>query len=347
MAIIKKFFKFLRNVMIFIIVQAFVFITYDAAMVFYGPFENTKEMLVTTAMTTLKHQYLVKMFLSEKEIDRIMEKNKIVSAGKYSDTSAIAVSNFTNTDSDQNDSDNQNKSSNNYAAKASDPGTINLVDISNGKYKGYLLLISNPARVKIGTTDKLGTYGMKLEDIVKKYDATAAINAGGFVDTDGMGNGGTATGVVMENGNILCGKEGEKYLTIGFDENSAFVLGEFTIEEMKERKIRDAVSFDPFIIVNGEPQIESGNVGWGLAPRTAIGQKKDGTVVFLVIDGRQLGSVGATLAEVQDILLKNDVYNAANLDGGSSTQLIYENKTINHPCSSAGPRYIPTAFIVK
>lgn len=325
--------------MIFIIVQAFIFITYDVAMVFYGPFENTKEMLVTTAMTTLKHQYLVKIFLSEKEIDKIMEKNKIISAGKYSDTSAIAVSNFTDTDDSNNLSNN--------AIKNSDPGTINLVDISNGKYKGYLLFISNPSRVKIGTTDKLGTYGMKLEDIVKKYNAVAAINAGGFVDTNGMGNGGTATGVVMEDGNVLCGQDGEKYLTIGFDENSAFVLGEFTIEEMKKKKIRDAVSFDPFIIVNGEPQIESGNVGWGLAPRTAIGQKKDGTVVFLVIDGRQLGSVGATLAEVQDILLKNDVYNAANLDGGSSTQLIYENKTINHPCSSAGPRYIPTAFIVK
>lgn len=311
-------------------------------MIFHGPFLNIKEMLVTTAMTTLNHQYLVKMFLSDSEINKIMEKNKIDSSGKYSDTTAIAVSNY----SDENSSGNNSKNSL-QTTKTSRPNTIDLVDISNDRFKGYLLFISDPSRVKIGTTDKFGSYGMKVEDIVKRYDAVAGINAGGFVDENGMGNGGTATGVVIEDGKVLCGNENQNYLTIGFDQNSALVLGDFTLQQMREKKLRDAVTFDPFIIVNGEPQIENGNVGWGLAPRTAIGQKKDGTVVFLVIDGRQLSSVGATLKEVQDILLQYDVYNAANLDGGASTQLVYESKTINHPCSSAGPRYIPTTFIVK
>lgn len=341
---IKKFLKYLRNCIFFILLQVFIFCTYGLAMIFHGPFSNTKEMLVTTAMTTLSHQYLVKMFLSEAEINKIMDKNKIDSRGKYSDTSAIEVSNLNH----ESENDNLSESNDNsQQVKVSRPNTINLVDISNDRFKGYLLFISDPTRVKIGTTDKFGSYGMKLEDIVKRYDAVAAINGGGFVDDNGMGNGGNATGVVIEDGKVLCGSENQSYLTIGFDKNSALVLGDFTLQQMRERKIRDAVTFDPFIIVNGEPQIESGNVGWGLAPRTVIGQKKDGTVVFLVIDGRQLGSVGATLKEVQDILLQYEVYNAANLDGGSSTQLVYEGKTINHPCSSAGPRYIPTAFIVK
>ena len=35
--------------------------------------------------------------------------------------------------------------------------------------------------------------------------------------------------------------------------------------------------------------ITHGDGGWGVGPRTAIGQRKDGTVLFLVIDGRQPG----------------------------------------------------------
>lgn len=53
-------------------------------------------------------------------------------------------------------------------------------------------------------------------------------------------------------------------------------------------------------------------------PRTAIGQKRDGTILLLVIDGRQSGGIlGATLLDVQNILYSQGAWNAANLDGGS------------------------------
>ena len=88
------------------------------------------------------------------------------------------------------------------------------------------------------------------------------------------------------------------------------------------------------------------NGGWGLAPRTAIGQRRDGTVIMLVIDGRQLSSIGATLRDVQDIMLEYGAYNAANLDGGSSSTMVYENRIVNIPSSKYGPRDLPSAFII-
>lgn len=111
--------------------------------------------------------------------------------------------------------------------------------------------------------------------------------------------------------------------------------------------IRDAVSFSPFLVVNGKPAITQGDGGWGIAPRTAIGQTRDGTILMLVIDGRQLGSLGATLKDVQEIMLQNGAYNVANLDGGASTVLYYNQQIVNHPSSPYGDRHAPSFFIMK
>ncbi len=64
-------------------------------------------------------------------------------------------------------------------------------------------------------------------------------------------------------------------------------------------------------MVNGKPT--TNNIGsWGIAPRTAIGQRGDGSIMLLVIDGRQLfGSVGASLKEVQDLMIEYGAVNAA------------------------------------
>ena len=76
-------------------------------------------------------------------------------------------------------------------------------------------------------------------------------------------------------------------------------------------------------------------------------KRKDGTVIFLVIDGRQLHSIGATIKEVQDIMIAEGCVNAANLDGGSSSVMYYEGKLINSPSSKYGERPLPSAWIVK
>ena len=112
--------------------------------------------------------------------------------------------------------------------------------------------------------------------------------------------------------------------------------------------IRDAVEFTPALIINGEPAQITGNGGWGYAPRTAIGQKQDGTVLFLVIDGRSAVSVGATIRDILDIMLEYNAYNATNLDGGSSSVLMLGDEVLNHPSGSDsdGQRFLPNAWLV-
>jgi exopolysaccharide biosynthesis protein len=81
-------------------------------------------------------------------------------------------------------------------------------------------------------------------------------------------------------------------------------------------------------------------------PRTAIGQRSDGAVLLLVIDGRQVSSLGATYLDVAEVMLSYGAVNACNLDGGSSSVMWYGGKYINSPCTVVGIRPVPTTFLV-
>ena len=293
-------------------------------LIFHGPLTNLKELYVTTAMTTYTHQYLAYWFVSEEEINRIMEKHKVPEPTVNTDEKAVLVVE--------------------PLLKKKPP--LEYLEISGKGFKGYLLKVGNPERVRLVATDSLGSQGLKVGEFVEKYHATAGINAGGFSDPGGEGRGGTPTGILIAGGEVIYRDILSEYSLIGIDKHNFLVLGRYTLKQIEELGIRDAVTFGPFLIVNGEPMIKNGDGGWGIAPRTAIGQTKDGTILLLVIDGRQLGSIGATLKDVQTILLENGAYNAANLDGGSSSTLVYEAQMKNKPSSPFGPREVPSAFIV-
>lgn len=329
----RKFLNFMKNIMTFILIQILVCCFISVPLVFYGPFKTLRNIYISTAMTTLSHQYLATAFFSQNVITSVMKENSVDDSNKKSDVSAIVI----------NPSDVPAFAENNTAPKSD---SVQLVDVSTKQYKAYLLIIDDPSRVSLGTTDGLGTSGMKLDKLLEKYGAASGINAGGFSDDNGKGSGGTPIGVLIEDGKVMCGKENTQYEMIGFNNNNILMLGYYTLQQMRENHIMNATSFSPFLIVNGEPLVKEGSVG-SLQPRTVIGQTRDGKVLMLVVDGRQVSSSGATLKQVQDIMLQYNAYNAANLDGGASAQLIYNGKTINHPCSPYGPRYIPSAFIVK
>ena len=112
---------------------------------------------------------------------------------------------------------------------------------------------------------------------------------------------------------------------------------------------RDAIEFGPYLIVNGKRSFIKGNGGWGIAPRSAIGQRKDGIVLFLVINGRLASSIGADMVDLCDIMENYGAYNAANLDGGSSSELVINNEIINTPVAGGknGLRDMSTFWIVK
>ena len=100
-------------------------------------------------------------------------------------------------------------------------------------------------------------------------------------------------------------------------------------------------------MVNGEGLIKNGSGGWGIAPRTAIGQRADGAVLLLVVDGRHLDSIGASMADLISIMQEYGAINACNLDGGSSTAMVVNGEQLNDGTSVIGSRRIPSAVIVR
>ena len=212
-----------------------------------------------------------------------------------------------------------------------------------------MLEISDPSSVILGVSEYFGVKGQKLPYLMQNYpSAVAGINAGGFGDANGFGNGGIPMGLVISEGEILHQPNKSSYNIVGFNEDNVLVLGNFRKGELSELKLRDAVEFTPFLIINGEPAKMEGNGGWGTAPRTAIGQRRDGTVVFVVVDGRSISSAGVSIRTLQEIMIEQECYNAANLDGGSSTVLQYDGEIVNNPSGSDadGMRFLPNAFLV-
>lgn len=223
-----------------------------------------------------------------------------------------------------------------------------LVDVSGSTFRGKLLKIKDPSRVYVGISGQYGAEyeGKKVLDMVAEYGALAAINAGGFEDLNGVGNGGTPLGMVVSQGELRWGMMDTSYDIIGFDSNNILHVGTMTGQQAMDLGIRDAVCFGPVLIVNGKPVNEEKDLGGGFNPRSAIGQTSDGTVLLLVIDGRQANSLGATYDDIIDIMLKNGAVNAANLDGGSSSHMIYEGEIITVCSSLYGPRRMPTCWLV-
>lgn len=127
------------------------------------------------------------------------------------------------------------------------------------------------------------------------------------------------------------------------------VMGNYSTSDLASLGVRDAMQFHPELVVNGQPMITSGDGGWGQDPRTAIGQAKDGTVIFVVINGRfHGGSLGATMKQVMDIMLRYHAVNACAMDGGSSSVLYDNGQIVNSP-STIDPnheRHLPDAWMV-
>lgn len=320
-------------------------------MILYGPFSYFRELYITTAMTTLSHQYLARMLYSDSYIEEVMDKNRIKNVIPASRTQDIITPMEISVSSSVY---NEVTSEMYYLERAElnrikkeELKKIELVNIKGPTYTGYLLKVYDPSRVFLGSTNKLYNIGVKLKDMLGNYNALGGINAGGFDDPGGEGFGGVPTECIIENSKIIFGEPTRYYDIIGFNKANILVLSRLTLNEAISEGIRDAVAFSPYLVVNGEGIIKEGNGGWGLGPRTAIGQTKDGKVLLLVIDGRQFHSIGATLKDVQDIMLEHNAYNAANLDGGSSTVMYQDGKMINKPCSPYGERFLPSAFLIK
>ena len=330
-----------KKILIYILVSIFCLGMGSGLFLLYGPYSGFRDWLITTAMNTMSHQYLATWFYSDKTIAKVLEKNKLTEPSGNTNTDLI-------------DGNESTFYANEYEKEvlSRKKGTLyKIIDIKGDTYSGYLAVIYNPSKISVVTASNLGYSGEYLVDMAKRKNAVLAINGGGFFDTAGQGDGGTPVGIIIENGVI---KNWTRYYNngglIGFTKDNKLYLGRVdSAEAALAMGIRDAVEFGPFLIVNGEAAFTTGNGGYGLNPRTVIGQRKDGIVLMLVIDGRRVGCMGIDMGELTDIMVRYGAYNAANLDGGNSSVMVVNNKIINHPINwdnMEATRPIATGFIV-
>ena len=288
-----------------------------------GPSPTARDLFVVSMNETSMGILFAKIFLPQDEIDAIIEANSIVP------TDADVDPNLVDADADK------------------DAEPIVVEEVGGSTYKGKVMLIADPSRVKVAVRGEFSetVRGKTVEQMVKDYGAVAGINGGWFYDPDGMGTGGLPVGLVISEGKLLYGEPDKTYEVIGFDKNNVLYTGYMTGRQALDRGIRDAVCFGPSLIVNGEPITVKG-LGSGLNPRSAIGQRADGTVILCVLEGRKASSLGATLNDVISVMMRYGAVNAANLDGGTSSVLYYNGEYIVESCAIGNPRGIPDAFIV-
>jgi len=311
----------------------------------YGPFNYVRDLFVTTAMRTMSHKYLANVLYSTETIQEILANNVTLEPNEIMDENAIKIG--------------QIKEPEVYSSiyeemvlKRNEGNDLyKVVKLDEHGYKGYVVFVYDPTKIELAVTRHLGESGEYVTSMAKRTKAHVAINGGGFLDYGGQGSGGYPTGYVIKNGKIVwTRKRGGAWKggTIGFNQEGVLMLLKERGSAAVKKGVYNGVDFGPFLIVNGKSAEVKGNGGWGLHPRTVIGQRQDGIVVMLIIDGRQAGSIGVDLNVAIDIMERFNVYNAANLDGGASTVLAVEGKLVNKPVawSSSGERGVPTAWVV-
>lgn len=317
------------------------------AFLLYGPYPNFRNWLITTAMTTMSHKYLATWFYDDETINSVMQDNYVRESNEETNLNAISFVDYSNS---------KVMYKNKYEKEIlthEEGASYKLINIEGDGLRGYLVAIYDPSKVKIATATNMASSGEMLTKIAEKNNALVAINASGFYDPGYVGNGGKPHGAVIQNGKLISNlaKSNVGGGIIGFTNDNKLIMGKMTAEEALNKGVRDAVEFGPFLIVNGEPSFIKGNGGWGTAPRTAIGQRKDGIVLFLVMDGRDYvhGIDGVGMVELTEIMMNYGAYNAANLDGGTSSGLVIEGKLTNQPVNGSGKkttRAIPNAWII-
>ena len=163
----------------------------------------------------------------------------------------------------------------------------------------------------------------------RETNVVGAINAGGYDMSNGR-----PSGAFIMSGTVIneptgttfwIDGSGAAHITSAQECNAALAAG----------NVREAVASFGDIFENGHAR--SGLDNTTRASRTAIGIKADGTVVMLMVDGRQAPySVGMTMAEVAASMEALGCVEAVNLDGGGSSTFATQREGESENNTSAG-----------
>ena len=348
--IIRRFFLLLFTIVILAVVALCLVLN----MVFNGPSESARKLLTMSLTEASATKWVPGLFLDDELVAQIRENVEVVEMDDFSDTSEVVIdlSNAITGESDEWE---------NY------PDGIRIEHFSGRTYDAHVMIIRDPSRVYMATSTEKFSYsipGTRITEEIENENAVAAINAGAFFDngTASPEVGSVPLGLVYAGGKCVWtqGTPNERGFA-GFNEDNILVVAkDLTQAQAEELNIRDGCGFGPVLIMNGEISQEAYSSSSGLNPRTVIGQRKDGAVIFLCVDGRQAGSLGATYADLIDIMLEYGAYNACNMDGGSSSVMLYRNIDGQLDCEvgtvgfvnnqsplQAEPRRMPNFWMVR
>lgn len=326
-----------------------------------GPSKSARSLFVTTILETGQMKFLASLVLSKEEINEIVNANNMQALEGNVDDSLIQII-------PGNESQNVIETPDGETVvEEFDANGIRIEEISGRAFYAKMMIIKDPSQVCVGTTYPWGEYGKELSDIVKGAGGVAGVNGGLYVSTGNKG--GRPRGIVVQDGKITFNSpeiNAGIYL-IGFNNKNILKIKDLNgmdkaaIEKyVADEGIRDAVAFQEessdannhfvSLILNGEARKLEGT-GSGANPRTAIGQRADGAILLLVTDGRGAsGHLGATASDLIGIMKEYGAVNAANIDGGSSSTMVYNGKyemtsvTFYYQNSSWK---LPTAFVVR
>lgn len=308
-----------------------------------------KKMFATTVLESGQMKFLASICLSDKEIQELVDQNSMSSFNEEVNTDMIEI---------------PSKSDDDTTVEGE---AIEVVEISGRSFYATMLIVKDPSRVSLATIYPWKDKGVTLDTLVKNNNAVAGINAGIYNSSNNSG--GRPYGVVVSNGEIQLNKPQEwpGLVLIGLTEDNILQIIDVSkmtpndiVKLVEEKKIRDAVTFQEEssdknnhfvqLVINGEAR-ELNGVGSGLNPRTAIGQRADGALLLLVTDGRgSSGHLGASASDLINVMLEYGAVNAANLDGGSSSCMYYEDKYLMNSVTfyyANSSWYMPHAFVVK
>ena len=350
--IVRRFFLLLFTV----ILLAFAALVLVMNLVFNGPSPAARTQLTMSLIEASATKWVPALFIGEESVAEI--RTSVQGAElteEVTDTSQVVIN-----------KDSAMTSSSDEWEKY--PDGIRIESYSGDTYNAHIMIVKNPSQVYMGiSTEKFSTSipGKRLNAVIEEEGALAAINAGAFND-DGTASasvGSCPLGLVMSGGKCVwtSGKQLGLEGFAGFNTDNILVVSKTNLSqsEAEQLNIRDGCCFGPALIINGEINGEAYNNNSGLNPRTAIGQRADGAVIFVCIDGRQTSSMGGTYADIIDIMVEYGAVNACNMDGGSSSIMYYRDTygrygeagqvqmINNYSLLQSQPRRMPNYWLVR
>ena len=225
-----------------------------------------------------------------------------------------------------------------------------LLRISGKGYRGVLAVGKDPSLLSIEMASTLGTAGQLSGTIAEAHNGVLAMNANGFLDPNGAGNGGLLAGYTMSNGTAYGDHfSAYAYKRIELHEDNLFYIKD-ALSPVSE-DCTDAAEFTPALIVDGKKIMD--DYWTGEQPRACIGQSEKYEILMLVIEGRYPleGILGTSVNNCSEILLQHKCMQAINLDGGSSAMLWFDGEYVTQSSSSplryTGGRPLPNAWVYK